>query len=70
MTKIKNGDIFNIGQTVNGVDTFLFKEGKWYYHSDQLKREYEYDQEELTQLILRDELMGFDEVTLVGNIFE
>ena len=64
---IVNGNVYDIGQTVNGVSKFLFLNGKWYYFEERLTREYEYDQEDLTNLVDENE---FDEVTLLGNIFE
>lgn len=64
--QIKNGDVFDIGQTVNGVSKFLWFNDTWYYFEERLSREYEYDQLQLTNLILDNE---FDEVTFVKNIF-
>jgi hypothetical protein len=63
---INNGDIFDIGQTVNGVSKFLWFNEKWYYFEERLSREYEYDQDELTKLVRNDE---FEEVTFIKNIF-
>jgi hypothetical protein len=63
---INNGDVFEIGQTVNGVSKFLFFNDKWYYFEERLSREYEYDQDELTKLVRNDE---FEEVTFIKNIF-
>ena len=34
MLEIKNGDVFDIGQTVNGVSKFLWFNGKWYYFEE------------------------------------
>ena len=67
MNKINNGDVFDIGQTVNGVDCFLWLNGKWHYFSERISREYEYDQKDLTKTISEDE---FGEVTFVKNIFD
>lgn len=64
--EIKNGDVFDIGQTVNGVSKFLWWNEKWYYFEERMTREYEYDQEDLTKLIRFDE---FNEVEWLGNIF-
>ena len=64
---IVNGNVYDIGQTVNGVSKFLWFNEKWYYFEERLTREYEYDQEDLTNLVDENE---FDEVTLLGNIFE
>jgi hypothetical protein len=67
MTKeINNGDVFDIGQTVNGVSKFLWFNDKWHYFEERLSSEYEYDQDELTKLIRNDE---FEEVTFIKNIF-
>jgi hypothetical protein len=66
MIPIKNGDVFDIGQTVNGVSKFLWFNDKWYYFEEQLSNEYEYDQDELTKLVIDNE---FDEVTFIKNIF-
>lgn len=67
--QIKNGDIFDIGQTVNGVSTFLWFNNTWYYFNEErfsYLDEYEYDQDDLTNLILNDE---FEQVTFIKNIF-
>lgn len=66
---INNGDVFDIGQTVNGVSKFLWFNNIWYYFEERLSREYEYDQEDLTKLIHDDKMDGWDEVTFLGNIF-
>ena len=66
MILIKNGDVFDIGQTVNGVSKFLWFNNKWYYFEERLSSEYEYDQDELTKLVIDNE---FDEVTFIKNIF-
>ena len=68
--EIKNGDIWDIGQTVNGVSKFLWFNNKWYYFNESrfsYLDEYQYDKECLTKLITRDE---FDEVQLVANIWD
>ena len=64
--KIKNGDIFDIGQTVNGISKFIWLGGKWHYFNKEVDRGYEYSQEELTNLITNDE---FGDVDYLGNIF-
>ena len=64
---INNGDVFDIGQTVNGVSKFLWFNGKWYYFEERLSREYEYNQDDLTNLIYDNE---FEEVTFVKNILD
>ena len=63
----KNGDVYNIGQTVNGVDTFLWFNDKWYYFVERMTKEYEYDQNHLTKLVIQNE---FIEVNYLGNILE
>jgi hypothetical protein len=63
---INNGDVFDIGQTVNGVSKFLWFNNKWYYFEERLSNEYEYDQDGLTNLIHNNE---FEEVTFTKNIF-
>lgn len=64
--QIKNGDVFDIGQTVNGVSKFLRFNDTWYYFEERLSEKYQYDQLQLTNLILDNE---FEEVTFVKNIF-
>jgi hypothetical protein len=61
---IKNGDVFDIGQTVNGVSRFLWFNGKWYYFEERLSHEYQYSQEELTKTVKEDEGVKF-----IKNIF-
>lgn len=63
--EIKNGDVFDIGQTVNGVSKFLWLNNTWYYFEERMTYEYQYDQEDLTKLVNDNE---FDEVTYCGNI--
>ena len=65
--EINNGDVFDIGQTVNGVYKFLWFNDKWYYFEEGMTYEYQYDQESLTRLVFIDE---FDEVTHLGNILK
>lgn len=67
MDKINNGDVFNIGQTINGVNQFLWFNDKWYYFIERFTREYEYDQQDLTKLIQYD---AFEEITYLGNILD
>jgi hypothetical protein len=67
--KIFNGDVFDIGQTVNGNSKFLYYNDKWFYYNEESPREYEYSQEDLTKLIHDDKMNGFDEVKFLGNIF-
>lgn len=62
---MKDGDIHDIGQTVNGTSRFLYLDGKWYYASSLVMR-YNYDESELTKTVTLDE---DDSVELIGNIF-
>ena len=64
--KINNGDVFDIGQTVNGVSKFLWFNNVWHYFEERLSREYEYNQKELSKLVSDNE---FKEVTFIKNIF-
>lgn len=64
--QLKNGDVYNIGQTINGIENFLYLGDTWFYYRKDFNCEYEYDQAELTRLVKENE---FEEVTLVGNIF-
>jgi hypothetical protein len=64
---MKNGNVYDIGQTVNGASRFLFLNGIWYYFEERFSHEYEYDQQDLTKLVTENE---FSEVKLLGNIFE
>ena len=64
---MKNGDVFDIGQTVNGVSKFLWFNDKWYYFDKQMSRKYEYDQKELSKVILNEN--EFEEITFIKNIF-
>lgn len=68
MNVIKNGDVFDIGQTVNGVSKFLWFNDKWYYFEERITREYEYDQEALTKLVVDE--FELEDVTYLGNILE
>ena len=63
---MNNGNIYDIGQTVNGVSRFLYINNKWYY-ARSLVFAYNYDESELTKTVLYDD---FDEVKLIGNIFD
>jgi hypothetical protein len=71
MTNVKfyNGDVFDIGQTVNGVSKFIYIEGKWHYFTERLMREYEYDQQELGDVIINDNANGIGDVEFLGNVF-
>jgi hypothetical protein len=63
--EIKNGDVFDIGQTINGVSRFLWFNNKWHYFEERMSWWYEYDQDELTKLVRDNE---FEEVTFIKNI--
>lgn len=72
---IKNGDIWDIGQTVNGNSRFLYLNDKWFHatgYASLVNKElfissiYQYDSSELTKLITED---YDDETRLIGNIF-
>lgn len=67
--KFKNGDVWNIGQTINGIDSFIYIEGNWHYYSERMMREFEYDQEELFNLIYSDIINECGETLFMGNIF-
>lgn len=64
--EVKNGDVFDIGQTVNGVSKFLWFNQKWYYFEERMTREYEYDQEDLTATVKNE--LDIEDVTFLGNI--
>lgn len=64
---ILNGDVYDIGQTINGVSRFLYLNGKWNYFEATFSKEYEYDQDGLTKLVNDND---FNEVKPLGNIFE
>jgi hypothetical protein len=66
----ENGDLYDIGQTVNGISRFVWLNGKWYYFEKRLFGEYNYGHEALSKLIIEDEMMGWDEVKYLGNVFE
>jgi hypothetical protein len=65
---INNGDVFDIGQTVNGVSKFLFFNDKWYYFEERMSRKYEYDQNDLTKSVIN--MNEFEEITFIKNIFQ
>ncbi len=62
---MKEGDIYDIGQTVNGVSRFFYLDNKWYYARSLVMR-YNYAESELTKAVTLDE---DDSVKLIGNIF-
>lgn len=66
--KINNGDVFDIRQIINGVSQFLWFNNKWYYFVKGFTREYEYSQEDLTELV--EDINGFEEVKYLGNILD
>jgi len=66
--QIKNGDVFDIGQTVNGVSRFLWFNNNWYFFEEQFSREYEYDQDELTKTVQN--WNDLEEITFIKNIFQ
>ena len=65
---INNGDVFDIGQTVNGVSTFLWLNNKWYYFTERMSDEYQYDQQELTNVDMNEDDMN--DITFIKNIFK
>lgn len=69
--EINNGDIFDLGQTINGVSRFVFLGGKWHYYEREMNREYEYSHEEITNTIREDKMnYGSDsDSQWIGNIF-
>ena len=62
---MNDGDIYDIGQTVNGVSRFLYLDNNWYYARSVVMR-YNYAESELTKAVTLDE---DDSVKLIGNIF-
>ena len=61
---INNGDIFDIGQSVNGVSTFIYLNEKiYYFYDDKIQREYEYDIKEIYYTITI--IVG--DVKFIGN---
>jgi len=63
--KINNGDIFDIGQTVNGISTFIYLNEKIYYFYDgKVQREYEYDSSDIYYTIA----FNYDgDIEFIGN---
>jgi hypothetical protein len=66
---IYNGDVYDLGQTINGISKFIFYNEKWFYYNESCNSEYEYDHQGLTDLIHEDKMDGGDNVTYLGNIF-
>ena len=67
MEEIKNGDVFDIEQTINGVSKFLWFNNKWYYFEERMTYEYQYNQEDLTKTVIDNDS---DMVTFLGNILD
>jgi hypothetical protein len=65
--EINNGDVFDIEQTINGVSKFIWFNNKWYYFEKRMSKLYEYNQGDLTKLVIDND---FDMVTFLGNIFD
>jgi hypothetical protein len=66
---MNNGDIFKLPhQSINGINTFLWFNNKWYYFEERLSKEYEYDQRDLTSMVI--DINGFEEPQHLGNIFQ
>ena len=60
---INNGDIFDIGQSVNGVSTFIYLNEKiYYFYDDKIQREYEYDIDSIINFFTTD-----GDVKFIGN---
>ena len=64
---IVNGNVYDIGQTINGISRFLYLNGRWHYFESRKSMEIEYSQEGLTRLVNDND---FNEIKLLGNIFE
>jgi len=64
---IVNGNVYDIGQTINGISRFLYLNGQWHYFESRMSMIIEYSQEGLTRLVNDND---FDEIKLLGNIFE
>lgn len=65
---VKNGDIFDIGQTVNGVSRFIYFDDSFHYFEERIMSKYEYDQLDLLGTVLN--VSGLEDITYLGNIFE
>ena len=65
MEEIKNGDVFDIEQTINGVSKFLWFNNKWYYFEERMTYEYQYNQEDLTKTVIDNDS---NMVSYLGNI--
>ena len=67
LIEIKNGDVFDIEQTINGVSKFLWFNNKWYYFEERMTYEYQYNQEDITKTVIDNDS---DMVTFLGNILD
>ena len=67
MKNFKNGDVYDIGQTSNGVSRFIYVEGKWHYFEERIFGEFEHNQNDLT-IIIRNE-GGLYDINYLGNVF-
>lgn len=65
---VGNGDVFDIGQTINGISKFIMIGGEWHYFDKTMSKRYEYDQDDLTSLVNNES--GLEEVKYLGNIFD
>lgn len=80
---IKNGDIWDIAQTVNGVSRFIYIDNTWYYYEDRMLYESskpgpitgipdslsKYEYRSLTHLITEDAMRkGYFQCNYIGNI--
>jgi len=65
---MRNGDVYDIGQTVNGISRFLLLNNEWYYFEERLSCRYQYDQEDLGKMVCN--LDGMEDITFVLNIFD
>ena len=72
--QINNGDIYDIGQSVNGCSTFLFLyfpvEGYYeifYYFNNKIQGEYEYNKWDILDTVRNP--YGIENVTFVKNFF-
>ena len=67
MKNFSNGEVYDIGQTVNGVSRFIYVEGKWHYFEERMFGEFEFNQNDLT-IIIRN-VDGLFDINYLGNIF-
>jgi hypothetical protein len=63
------GDVYDIGQSINGVSRFIYFNEGWRYYSERLTGEYEYDTDELGKLIADGLVNGDEDIQFLGNIF-